>query len=45
MLTGHERFIAKYNVSLATRFCGKYSQAQVEIEGALQIVEQRNVSR
>ncbi len=34
MLTGHERFIAKYNVGLATRLCGKFEVAQVEIEQA-----------
>ena len=44
MLTGQERFIAKYNVGLATRLCGKYSVAKVEIEAALKIVESRNVS-
>jgi hypothetical protein len=44
MLTGPERFIAKYNVGLTTRLCGKYSVARVEIETALKIVESRNVS-
>lgn len=44
MLTGHERFVAKYNVGLATRLLGKHTTAKMEIEAALVIVEQRNVS-
>lgn len=44
MLTGPERFIAKYNVALAMRMCGKSESARNEIQSAIKIVEERNVS-
>ena len=44
MLTGHERFIAKYNVGIAMRLCAKLSLSKIEIEQALQIVENKSVS-
>lgn len=45
MLSGPERFIAKYNVALAMRMCNKLDSARDEIQSAIRIVEERHVSQ
>jgi hypothetical protein len=44
MLTGQERFVAKYNVGLAMRLHGQLDTAQVEFTDANMIVSNRKVS-
>jgi hypothetical protein len=44
LLQGHDRFIAKYNVAIAMRLCQKFSLARLEIDLALQIVQDKSVS-
>ena len=44
MLTGQERFVAKYNVGLAMRLHGQLDSAQIEFTDANMIVSNRKVS-